>query len=128
MHDLGDHRKGSDRACADARCQQKFGEVDRAALGRSMRTATSISTPNVWSVASNGEPTDSRFGCRRMNWLGARSVILSLPTWSLGYVLQMGALPLSPEAMEQAIRLDGADVAGTLRGGFRWSLFRGEIR
>lgn len=33
----------------------------------------------------------------------------------LGYALQMGALPLSPEAMEQAIRLNGADVAGTLR-------------
>jgi len=32
----------------------------------------------------------------------------------LGYALQMGALPLSPEAMEQAIRLNGADVAGTL--------------
>ncbi|MGY4480278.1 indolepyruvate ferredoxin oxidoreductase family protein [Bradyrhizobium sp. USDA 3364] len=33
----------------------------------------------------------------------------------LGYALQMGALPLSPEAMERAIRLNGADVAGTLR-------------
>ncbi len=33
----------------------------------------------------------------------------------LGYALQMGALPLSPEAMEQAIRLNGADVEGTLR-------------
>ena len=33
----------------------------------------------------------------------------------LGYALQMGALPLSPEAMEQAIQLNGADVAGTLR-------------
>jgi indolepyruvate ferredoxin oxidoreductase len=33
----------------------------------------------------------------------------------LGYALQMGALPLSPEAMEQAIRLNGAGVAGTLR-------------
>lgn len=33
----------------------------------------------------------------------------------LGYALQMGALPLSPEAMEQAIRLNGADVALTLR-------------
>jgi indolepyruvate ferredoxin oxidoreductase len=33
----------------------------------------------------------------------------------LGHALQMGALPLSPEAMEQAIRLNGADVAGTLR-------------
>jgi indolepyruvate ferredoxin oxidoreductase len=32
----------------------------------------------------------------------------------LGYALQMGALRLSPEAMEQAIRLHGADVAGTL--------------
>ncbi|WP_420836258.1 DUF6537 domain-containing protein, partial [Bradyrhizobium valentinum] len=32
----------------------------------------------------------------------------------LGYALQMGALPLSSEAMEQAIRLNGADVAGTL--------------
>ena len=32
----------------------------------------------------------------------------------LGYALQMRALPLSPEAMEQAIRLNGADVAGTL--------------
>jgi indolepyruvate ferredoxin oxidoreductase len=33
----------------------------------------------------------------------------------LGYALQMGALQLSQEAMEQAIRLNGADVAGTLR-------------
>ncbi|WP_426409662.1 indolepyruvate ferredoxin oxidoreductase family protein [Bradyrhizobium ganzhouense] len=33
----------------------------------------------------------------------------------LGYALQMGALPLSPDAMEQAIRLNGADVDGTLR-------------
>ncbi|KJC56067.1 hypothetical protein UP10_37630 [Bradyrhizobium sp. LTSPM299] len=32
----------------------------------------------------------------------------------LGYALQMGALRLSPEAMEQAVRLNGADVAGTL--------------
>jgi len=33
----------------------------------------------------------------------------------LGYALQMGVLPLSPEAIEQAIGLNGADVAGTLR-------------
>lgn len=33
----------------------------------------------------------------------------------LGYAFQMGALPLTQEAMEQAIRLNGADVAGTLR-------------
>ncbi|WP_052833028.1 DUF6537 domain-containing protein [Bradyrhizobium sp. LTSP885] len=33
----------------------------------------------------------------------------------LGYALQMGVLPLSPEAMEQAIQLNGADVVGTLR-------------
>ena len=33
----------------------------------------------------------------------------------LGYALQMGVLPLSPEAMEQAIRLNGADVSRTLR-------------
>jgi indolepyruvate ferredoxin oxidoreductase len=33
----------------------------------------------------------------------------------LGYAFQTGALPLSPEALEQAIRINGADVAGTLR-------------
>jgi indolepyruvate ferredoxin oxidoreductase len=33
----------------------------------------------------------------------------------LGYAFQMGALPLSLEAVEQAIRINGADVAGTLR-------------
>ena len=33
----------------------------------------------------------------------------------LGYAFQMGELPLSLEAVEQAIRINGADVAGTLR-------------
>jgi indolepyruvate ferredoxin oxidoreductase len=33
----------------------------------------------------------------------------------LGYAFQMGTLPLSQEAMEQAIRIIGADVDGTLR-------------
>ncbi|MDA9460014.1 hypothetical protein XI00_38255 [Bradyrhizobium sp. CCBAU 21359] len=33
----------------------------------------------------------------------------------LGYALQAGLLPLSPEAIEKAIRLNGTDVAGTLR-------------
>jgi indolepyruvate ferredoxin oxidoreductase len=33
----------------------------------------------------------------------------------LGYAFQMGALPLSLDAVEQAIRINGADVAGTLR-------------
>jgi indolepyruvate ferredoxin oxidoreductase len=32
----------------------------------------------------------------------------------LGYAFQMGELPLSLEAVEQAIRINGADVAGTL--------------
>jgi indolepyruvate ferredoxin oxidoreductase len=33
----------------------------------------------------------------------------------LGFAFQMGALPLAQESMEQAIRINGADVAGTLR-------------
>lgn len=33
----------------------------------------------------------------------------------LGYALQAGLLPLSPEAFEKAIRLNDADVSGTLR-------------
>jgi indolepyruvate ferredoxin oxidoreductase len=33
----------------------------------------------------------------------------------LGYAFQMGALPLSLAAMEQAIEINGADAAGTLR-------------
>jgi indolepyruvate ferredoxin oxidoreductase len=33
----------------------------------------------------------------------------------LGYAFQVGALPLSLEAVEQAIQINGADVAGTLR-------------
>jgi indolepyruvate ferredoxin oxidoreductase len=33
----------------------------------------------------------------------------------LGHAFQMGALPISLKAMEQAIRINGADVVGTLR-------------
>jgi indolepyruvate ferredoxin oxidoreductase len=55
--------------------------------------------------------------CRGSNELARRAFgdPISANMVMLGYALQMGALPLSPEAMEQAIRLNGADVAATLR-------------